>query len=131
MMHITIRRHRVLLGDLMVILVSAWLSFFLNLSTGLHINNFILAALFFSGFSVLVKLSVFHLFGIYRINWKYIGPGEIFKLSVGSIFSSAVLVLVLISAIWIGLPLIIPRIVIGIDWILTTLMLFLYRKLAY
>ena len=130
-MNMILRKHRFLLGDLVLIFVSGWLSFFIRLGTGLQFHNFIFTVMLFSGLSLLVKLPIFHLFGIYRIYWKFIGAREIFKLLVGSIFSSAIFVLVLVGAIWLGLPLVIPRIVIGIDLILTTLFLFVYRKLAY
>ena len=131
MKHQTLRRHRILIGDLIIISASAWLSFLLRLGAGLLLHEFIPTVLMFSGFAVVVKPLVLNLFGIYRIYWKYIGPRETYKLLFGSIVSSSVLGLVIVGAIMAGLPPQFPRSVIGIDMIISTLMFFVYRRLAY
>ncbi len=130
-MQMIIRRHRILFGDLLIIFISAWLSFLLRLGSGLLLQEFAATAWLFSGISLIIKPIVFQLFGIYRIFWKYFGAREIFKIVAGSLVSSVVMVLVLLVAIEAGAPPQFPRAVIGIDWVLTTVLIFVYRRLAY
>ena len=127
----TIWKHKFLLADLLIIAGSVWLSFGLRLAGDPLFQQFILSIWTMSVLALILKPLTFHVFGIYRIYWKYTSSKEYMRLVFSSFLASAAIVLALFIANSFGLNSSIPRSVIMMDWIISTSMIIGFRRLAY
>jgi FlaA1/EpsC-like NDP-sugar epimerase len=127
----TIWKHKFLIADLLIIAGSVWLSFGLRLGGDLLFQQIILSIWAMSILALILKPLTFHLFGIYRIYWKYISSKECIRLVFSSFLASAAIMLVLFLANSFGLNSSIPRSVIVMDWIISTSIIIGFRRLAY
>jgi FlaA1/EpsC-like NDP-sugar epimerase len=128
---ITIRKNRLLIGDLVIALGSVWLSYLIRLESTSLIQQFSSHVLFMSVSALILKPVFFRLFGIYRIYWEYWGLREFSKLIFSSTLGSITIVLITLLAIRVGLPATFPRSVIGLDWIISTSLFLLLRRFVY
>ena len=130
---ITIRKHRLLISDLVISFGSVWLSYLLRLGSISFVLEFIPQIWVMSVSALILKPVVFKMLGIYRIYWKYIGLRELTKLAASSTLGSTAVavVLVILISIQIGLPAAFPRSVVAIDWVISTSLFLLFRRVSY
>ena len=128
---ITIRKNRLVIGDLVIAFVSVWLSFLIRLESILLLQEYTSHIWLMSVSVLILKPIIFRMFGIYRIYWKYIGLRELTKLVASSMLGSIAVVMVILISIQIGTPTTFPRAVFGLDWLISTSLFLLFRRVAY
>jgi FlaA1/EpsC-like NDP-sugar epimerase len=118
-----IRNRFVLIGDLVLIVVSALGSFALRLDAS-QLPYYFPAAVMMCAVALLIKVSVYFYFGLYRRLWVYAGTNELRLITVAvttaSVLTSGVM-LILISAGFIQPGM--PRSALGIDWLLSLVLI--------
>ncbi|MEW6241198.1 MAG: nucleoside-diphosphate sugar epimerase/dehydratase, partial [Chloroflexota bacterium] len=132
-----IRNRFVLLGDLALIVISVLGSFFLRLDVS-AISFYFPAMLVMSVVALLVKVPVYYFFGLYRRLWVYASTSELkliaAAVTTGSVLTSAVMGIVLLAANSEEVTLGMPRSALGIDWLLSLVLIggsrFAFRILA-
>ena len=127
----TIRKQKFLLADLLIIAGSVWLSFGLRLGGDPLFQQIIQSIGAMSVLALILKPLTFHVFGIYRVYWKYTSSKEYMRLVFSSFLASTAIVLAFFLANSFGLNSIIPRSVIVMDCIISTSMIIGFRRLAY
>jgi FlaA1/EpsC-like NDP-sugar epimerase len=130
------RNRFVLLGDLILIIVSALGSYALRLEINADFfRYYIQGALWLVGLALVIKPVVYYFFGLYRRIWMYASVNEL------KLIASAVTVASgLVSFVMVGMFILhlfgpgLPRTVLAIDWILSLIFVgglrFLIRMLA-
>ncbi|MEW6028714.1 MAG: polysaccharide biosynthesis protein [Chloroflexota bacterium] len=132
-----IRNRFVLLGDLALIVISVLGSFFLRLDVS-AISFYFPAMLVMSVVALLVKVPIYYFFGLYRRLWVYASTSELkliaAAVTTGSVLTSAVMGIVLLAANSEEVTLGMPRSALGIDWLLSLVLIggsrFAFRILA-
>ncbi|GAB4541695.1 MAG: nucleoside-diphosphate sugar epimerase/dehydratase [Anaerolineales bacterium] len=118
-----IRNRFVLIGDLALIVVSALGSFALRLDVS-QLPYYFPAALMMCAVALLIKVSVYFYFGLYRRLWIYASTGELRLITVAvttaSVLTSGVMIL-LIGAGFVRPGM--PRSALGIDWLLSLVLI--------
>ena len=115
------RRYLILIGDLVVIVVSLFISYILRLDLWLVLAGYIHQAFVILCIALLVKPLIYYFFGLYRILWRYAGMREYRRVIIAGLSAAMVVWLLAIFAVNIGWISVFPRSVIMIDWILSTL----------
>ncbi len=118
-----VRNRFVLMGDLALIVVSALGSFALRLDVS-QLPYYFPAALMMCAVALLIKVSVYFYFGLYRRLWIYASTSELRLITVAvttaSVLTSGVMLL-LIGAGFIRPGM--PRSALGIDWLLSLVLI--------
>lgn len=121
-----IRNRFVLLGDLALIVISVLGSFFLRLDVS-EVSFYFPAMSIMSAVALLVKVPVFYFFGLYRRLWIYASTSELkliaAAVTVGSVLTSAVMSVILLAANSREVVLGMPRSALGIDWLLSLVLI--------
>ncbi len=121
-----IRNRFVLLGDLVLIVISVLGSFFLRLDVG-EVSFYFPAMFIMSVVALLVKVPLFYFFGLYRRLWIYASTGELkliaAAVTAGSVLTSAVMSVILLAANSREVVLGMPRSALGIDWLLSLVLI--------
>ena len=125
-----IRNHRLLISDLVISFGSVWLSYLWRLESISLVLQFTPSLWVMSVSALILRPAIFKVFGIYRLNWKYIVLREFWKLVASSTLGSVAIVLVILFSIQIGLPAGFPRSVIAMDWLISTSLFLLFRRVA-
>jgi FlaA1/EpsC-like NDP-sugar epimerase len=121
-----LRKQRIIIGDLVIAFVVAWLSFIVRVGTE-SISEFVSQAWLMSMIALFIKPLVLNRTGIYRIFWKYAESRDYLRVLASSILATFSLSLLLIL-----LPIEqFPRSVIAIDLFLSSIAFMIYRRMAY
>ena len=128
---LTIRKHRLLIHDLVISFVSIWLSYLLRLGSISFVMQFSPQIWVMSVSALVLRPVVFKMLGIYRIYWKYVGLREWTKLVASSMIGSIAVVLVVLISIRLGMPSEFPRSVVALDWLISTSLFMFFRRVAY
>lgn len=121
-----LRKHRIIIGDVIIAYGAVWLSFVVRLGVE-SISEFLSHVWLMSLLALIVKPMIFQITGIYRIFWKYAASNEYLRLLSCS----------LIAAIASSIPIHIfssqpfPRTVFAIDWFVSSIAFVVYRSVAY
>ena len=112
-----IRNRYILIGDTVLIIVSVLSAYILRLELFEIFNNYYLSLYWMLGLSLVIKLSVYYFFGLYRRMWVYASMKEL-RLILAAVTTASVLVsgsmyLLFINRVFISFP----RSVLIIDWI--------------
>ncbi|OGT26134.1 MAG: hypothetical protein A2Z17_02870 [Gammaproteobacteria bacterium RBG_16_66_13] len=114
-----VRNRFLLAADLLLIVTSALASFALRLDIGPVFLNYLPRAWLMVAVALLVKPTVYYLFGLYRRYWIYASVRELQLIFVATTTASVVVALFVILLVpVVGLPGF-PRSVLGIDWLLS------------
>jgi len=120
------RNRFVLLFDILLIIVSVLGSFALRLDAG-QIADYFPAMVIMSGVALLVKIPTYYFFGLYRRLWVYASTNELrlitVAVSTASILTSGIMSLILLIANQKDLVLGMPRSALGIDWLLSLVLI--------
>jgi FlaA1/EpsC-like NDP-sugar epimerase len=112
-----IRNRYVLIGDAILVVVSVLSAYILRLELIEIFSNYYLSLLWMIGLSLLIKIAVYYLFGLYRRMWIYASMKElrlvIFAVSVASALVSVLMLVLFKNRYFISFP----RSVLVIDWI--------------
>ena len=121
-----LRKERIIIGDLVITFMVAWLSFIIRVGTE-SISDFVSQAWLMSMIALFIKPLVFYRTGIYRIFWKYAASRDYLHVLASSILAnfSLSLLLILLSIEQF------PRSVIAIDLFLSSIAFMIYRRVAY
>ncbi len=124
------RWNREILEDIIIIFSSVWLSYSWRLA-GTNLLRSFIPMIWITCFSaLLIKFIVFYLVGIYRIYWKYIGRREIAKL-LGASLAGSIMLGTSMKIISDAFNLLYPRSIIGLDFFISTSLLFIYRSVLF
>jgi FlaA1/EpsC-like NDP-sugar epimerase len=111
-----------LLGDLALIIVSVLGTFFLRLEDAPSLVGYLPLAYWMIGVSLVVKPSVYYLFGLYRRMWAYASIDEL-KLIVAAVVAAEIPVTLIMIALWyLNITLKLPRSAPVIDLVLSILL---------
>lgn len=112
-----IRNRYVLIGDAILVVVSVLSAYILRLELIEIFSNYYLSLLWMIGLSLVIKITVYFLFGLYRRMWIYASMKELrlvlVAVSVASALLSALMLLLFRNRYFISFP----RSVLIIDWI--------------
>jgi FlaA1/EpsC-like NDP-sugar epimerase len=126
----SIRKYRILVGDLFILLGSILISFSIRVGLGSFID-FLPSIWLMSTLALIIKPMIFMLFRIYRIYWKYTRSQDYVRLIVSSFVATIALTFSMLLVSPILCPIKCPLSVILIDWIISTFILIIYRHVAY
>ncbi len=119
---IQIRNRFFLLADLVLIVTSVLASFALRLDIGPAFASYLPQAWLMVGIALVVKPTVYYLFGLYRRYWVYASVREIQLIGLATVTASifvSLFVILLVPVVGLrGFP----RSVLGIDWLLSLLL---------
>jgi FlaA1/EpsC-like NDP-sugar epimerase len=116
------RNRLILIGDLVLISTSVLASFALRLELGALFIEFVPQALLMMVLALIVKPLIYYLFGLYRRYWVYASTRELLLVASATATASVVVASVVMLGIASGiLPAAFPRMVLGIDWLLSIL----------
>ena len=113
------RNRRVLLADLVLFALSAFVAFALRLDIGPLFQLYQDEFLFFVTVAVLTKPVVFYSLGLYRRYWQYVSLPEILDLAAGVATTTIVMAAAVGGAFWVGRIEGFPRSVLIIDSLVT------------
>ncbi|HET7011933.1 MAG TPA: hypothetical protein VFI11_14235, partial [Anaerolineales bacterium] len=115
-----LRNRFLLLADLVLIVTSVLASFALRLDIGPAFIDYLPRAWFMVGVALVVKPTVYYLFGLYRRYWVYASVRELSLIFVATTTASVVVALFVLLLFPIsGLPGSFPRLILPIDWLLS------------
>lgn len=115
-----IRNRFLLLADFVLIFTSVLASFALRLDLGPLFISYIPQALTMAVIALIVKPIVYYSFGLYRRYWVYASTRELQLIAVSTATASVLTALAIMVAVLAGLiPASFPRMVFGIDWLLS------------
>ena len=118
----TIRNRYIFLGDLLLMIVSAFGSYVLRLELSSAFFLYMPSAYFMMLVVLLIKPLIYQYFGLYRRMWLYASVQEL-KLIVAAVTSASVLVsLVMVSLFTLGAFRAFPRSALVIDWLLSLIL---------
>jgi FlaA1/EpsC-like NDP-sugar epimerase len=113
-----IRNRFLLLADLLLIVTSVLASFALRLDIGPAFVSYLPQAWLMVAIALVIKPTVYYLFGLYRRYWVYASVREIQLIGLATLTASILVALfVLLLVPLTGLS--VPRSVLGIDWLLS------------
>jgi FlaA1/EpsC-like NDP-sugar epimerase len=121
-----LRKHRIIIGDVLIAFGAVWISFVLRVGVE-SISEFLSHVWLMSLLALVVKPMIFQITGIYRIFWKYAASKEYLRLLSCS----------LIATISLSIPILVfssqpfPRSVFAIDWFISSIAFVVYRSVAY
>jgi FlaA1/EpsC-like NDP-sugar epimerase len=116
------RNRLILIGDLILISTSVLASFALRLELGQLFIDFVPQALLMMVLALIVKPIIYYLFGLYRRYWVYASTRELLLVASATATASVVVASIVMLGIASGiLPAAFPRMVLGIDWLLSIL----------
>ncbi len=118
-----IRNRFVLIGDLALIIVSVLGSFALRLDVS-ELPFYFPAALMMCAVALVVKITVYFTFGLYRRLWIYASTSELRLITVAVTFASALTsgIMILLGSIGFVQPGM-PRSALGIDWLFSLVLI--------
>jgi len=112
-----IRNRYVLIGDAILVILSVLSAYILRLELIEIFSNYSLSLIWMIGLSLLIKIAVYYLFGLYRRMWIYASMKElrlvIVAVSVASALVSVLMLVLFKNRYFISFP----RSVLIIDWI--------------
>jgi FlaA1/EpsC-like NDP-sugar epimerase len=112
-----IRNRYVLIGDAILVVLSVLSAYILRLELIEIFSNYYLSLLWMIGLSLLIKITVYYLFGLYRRMWIYASMKELrlvlFAVTVASALVSVLMLVLFRNRYFISFP----RSVLIIDWI--------------
>ena len=115
-----IRNRYLLVADLILIVTSVLASFGLRLELGPLFVSYLPHAATMAVIALVVKPTVYFLFGLYRRYWVYASTRELQLIAVTTATASVATALAIMLAILVGvMPANFPRSVFGIDWLLS------------
>jgi FlaA1/EpsC-like NDP-sugar epimerase len=128
-----VRNRYALLGDLLLIVISALASYVLRLELGNNLLFYLPSALWIIITGLLVKPAVYFLFGLYRRVWTYASTQEL-KMIVAAVTTASAIVSLVLYALLSQNVFYMPRSIPIIDWLISILMVggsrFILRLLA-
>ena len=118
-----IRNRFVLIGDVALTVVSVLGSFALRLDVG-ELPYYFPAVLLMCAVALVVKIPVYHFFGLYRRLWIYASTGELrlitFAVTAASVLTSGTMAILIVTGnVLPGMP----RSALGIDWLLSLVLI--------
>jgi FlaA1/EpsC-like NDP-sugar epimerase len=117
-----VRNRFVFVGDIALILISVLGSFALRLDVN-NLPDYFTAALVMCAVALLVKIPTYYFFGLYRRLWIYASTGELRLITVAvttaSVLTSGIMIAILSSGLIAGMP----RSALGIDWLLSLVLI--------
>ena len=117
-----LRNKYILLGDLLLIFISVIGSYALRFELGAQFFQYLPSAYWMLGVSLVIKPITYYFFGLYRRMWMYASVQElkviIIAVTAASAIVSATMILFLSLGFFIGFP----RTILGIDWLLSILL---------
>ncbi len=121
-----LRNRFVLLFDILLIILSVLGSFALRLDVS-EISFYYPAILIMSGVALLVKIPIYFFFGLYRRLWVYASTNELRLITIavtaGSVLTSGIMSVILLVMNSQELVLGMPRSALGIDWLLSVVLI--------
>jgi len=112
-----IRNRYVLIGDAILVIISVLSAYILRLELIEIFSNYYLSLLWMIGLSLLIKITVYYFFGLYRRMWIYASMKEL-RLVLVAVTAASVVVSVLMLVLFKNRYFIsFPRSVLIIDWI--------------
>jgi len=114
-----IRNRFLLLADLVLIVTSVLASFALRLDIGPVFVSYLPQAWLMVGIALLIKPTVYYLFGLYRRYWVYASVREIQLIALATATASILVALFVILLVPLTGLRGFPRSVLGIDWLLS------------
>lgn len=129
-----LRNRHVFLLDLILIVVSVWGSFALAVGWSEVLPTYGSPLLTMLLLSLGVKPLVYHLFGLYRRIWTYASVDELKLIAQAVTAASLIVAPAMLAAFYLGWLTALPRSALGIDWLISLLMVggvrFMLRLLA-
>ncbi len=120
---IWIRNRFVLAGDVILIIVSAFISYALRLELDPHFTKYLPSLFYLAGVSLIVKPAVYYFFGLYKRIWVYASIKEL-KIITTAVASASILVAAIMLILFMSARLFLnfPRSVLIIDFLLSIIM---------
>jgi FlaA1/EpsC-like NDP-sugar epimerase len=112
-----IRNRYVLIGDAILVVVSVLSAYILRLELIEIFSNYYLSLLWMLGLSLLIKLVVYYLFGLYRRMWIYASMKELRLVLVAVTAASALVSILMLTLFNNRFFISFPRSVLIIDWL--------------
>lgn len=120
--HPHLRNRFVLVGDIALILISVLGSFALRLDVS-NLPYYFPSVLVMCAVALVVKIPTYYFFGLYRRLWIYASTGELrlitFAVTAASVLTSGIMAAIFSSGLIIGMP----RSALGIDWLLSLVLI--------
>jgi FlaA1/EpsC-like NDP-sugar epimerase len=117
-----VRNRFVLVGDIALILISVLGSFALRLDVS-SLPYYFPSVLVMCAVALAVKLPTYYFFGLYRRLWIYASTGELrlitFAVTTASVLTSGIMAAIFSSGLIVGMP----RSALGIDWLLSIVLI--------
>jgi FlaA1/EpsC-like NDP-sugar epimerase len=114
-----IRNRYLLLGDLLLIVVSVFISYALRLDLPTAFPVYLPSALFMMGVSLVIKPLVYYFFGLYRRMWIYASIKELKVIAIAVTSASLLVAAVMIALFTLGAFFGFPRSILIIDWLIS------------
>lgn len=112
-----VRNRYILLADIFLVALGAFAAFVLRLDWSFPEYKW--SCLYFAAAAVVIKPTIFFMFGLYRRYWRYAGVAELVSVFVATSLATIVLAVLVAAALWTDTIDSFPRSVIGIDWLIT------------
>lgn len=129
-----LRNRHVFLLDLILIAVSVWGSFALAVGWSEVLPTYGSPLLSMLALSLVVKPFIYHLLGLYRRIWTYASVDELKLIAQAVTAATLIVAPVMLAAFYLGWLTALPRSALGIDWLISLLMVggvrFMLRLLA-
>ncbi len=120
--HPHLRNRFVLVGDIALILISVLGSFALRLDVS-NLPYYFPSVLVMCAVALIVKIPTYYFFGLYRRLWIYASTGELrlitFAVTTASVLTSGIMAAIFSSGLIVGMP----RSALGIDWLLSLVLI--------
>ncbi|MBI5352879.1 MAG: polysaccharide biosynthesis protein [Chloroflexi bacterium] len=117
-----VRNRFVLIGDIALIIVSVLGSFALRLDVS-ELSFYFPAALLMCAVALIVKIPIYFYFGLYRRLWVYASTSELRLITVAVTTASVLTSGVMLLLNFFGLIQAMPRSALGIDWLLSLILI--------
>jgi FlaA1/EpsC-like NDP-sugar epimerase len=114
-----IRNRYLLLGDLLLIVVSVFISYALRLDLPTAFPVYLPSALFMIGVGLVIKPLVYYFFGLYRRMWIYASIKELKVIAIAVTSASLLVAAVMIALFTLGAFFGFPRSILIIDWLIS------------
>ena len=112
-----IRNRYVLIGDAILVVLSVLSAYILRLELIEIFSNYYLSLLWMLGLSLVIKLTVYYLFGLYRRMWIYASMKELRLVFIAVTVASALVSALMLALFYNRFFISFPRSVLIIDWI--------------
>ena len=122
-----IRNRYMLVGDILLTLLSVFASYVLRLELVVLFPTYLKSMLWMAGIAVIIKPTVYYLYGIYRRVWRYASIRELVLLLVTVTTASAVVSGLMVSLFALKVFTAFPRSILAIDWLISFFLVGAFR----